>query len=403
MNTPRFLRWSIATNPPGWLILLAGAAILALRRPDQITNPQLWAEDGIFFFQAREMGLRAFFVELAGYSQLTPRLIAAAAQLVDPAWVPQVFVGAALATTLYVMSRALSSRCPLPRRGWVALSIVLVPDAAEVLLNANNVQWILACGGVLLLLSHDPVRRGEWTHDVIAAIVMGLTGPFSVLLTPFFAARAFLRRTRASAVLAGIVAACATLQAINILLHPQPPPPNPTLDPYAMVAFPGLRIVGGLLLGPWLPAKIPWAIAAALTLGLVVAIALLVWRAGETRRVRAMLGLLFAAILASTFYRCWHSMPVLCEPSGASRYVFPLQLILCWLLLALTRDRDAWIRWTCAIAAVWMVAINVPRLRIAPVPDKRWADYAPKLRAGEEVTIPLNPDGWTFTFPARKP
>ena len=76
-NTPRFVSSAFAIRATPWLVLLAGAAILALRRPDQITNPQLWAEDGIFFFQAREMGLRALLTELAGYSQLAPRLIAA--------------------------------------------------------------------------------------------------------------------------------------------------------------------------------------------------------------------------------------------------------------------------------------------------------------------------------------
>jgi hypothetical protein len=47
---------------------------------------------------------------------------------------------------------------------------------------------------------------------------------------------------------------------------------------------------------------------------------------------------------------------------------------------------------TAAIAA-WMVAINVPRMREPPVPDMRWGDYVPKLRAGEEVTISINPGG----------
>lgn len=95
-------------------------------------------------------------------------------------------------------------------------------------------------------------------------------------------------------------------------------------------------------------------------------------------------------------------MPLLCVPGAATRYVFPLQLLLLWLLLAMLRDRARWVRIACGSAALWMIAVNLPRLRIAPVPDQRWADYAPKLRAGEEVTIPINPEGWSFTFAARK-
>ncbi len=402
MIHPRFTRLAgLLRSPPAWLVLLAGAAILALRRPDQVRNPQLWAEDGIFFFQAHEIGAPAFLLELAGYFQLGPRVIAALSLVVDPLWVPHVFVGAGFALTLYVMSRALSSRCPLPLRAWAALAIVLVPDAAEVLLNANNIQWILACGGVLLLLSADPARPRELWHDGLAAVFFGLTGPFSVLLAPFFAARAALRRTRASMLLAILVAACAVTQIASILLHPQPLGPNPTLDASAMAAFPGLRTLAVLLPGVWQPATLPWAVAAGLTLALVALVAWLALHPSDTRPLRLTLGLAFAALLASTLVRCWHSMPVLCVPGAASRYVYPLQLLLLWLLLALAHDRRKWIRVLGVGAAAWMVLVNVPRLRIAPVPDRQWAVYAPKLRAGEEVTIPINPEGWNFTFAAR--
>lgn len=401
MNAPPAGR---AATPPfiRWAVLLLGAFILAWRRPDQLANPQLWAEDGIFFFQAHEMGLRAFLTELAGYSQLAPRLIAAVAQLVDPRWVPHVFLGCTFAATLYVMSRALSPRCPLPRPAFAALALVLAPDAAEVLLNANNIQWVLACGAMLLLLSHDPARPSEWTHDLVFAFGMGLTGPFSVLLTPFFAMRAWRRRTRASFVLAAIVIACGAAQAVSILIHPQPPPPNPTFDGAAMAAFPGLRVVAGSLCGAWLPTHVPTVLAIMLTAALGGALLFLAIQPGETRRLRTTLVLLFAAMLLSTAYRCWHSMPVLCVPWSASRYVFPLQIILLWLLIATTTDGARWVRVSSAVIAIWIIGANLPRLRIAPVPDKHWGDYAARLRAGEEVTIPINPDGWTFTFPARK-
>ncbi len=393
---------ALAANPPAWLILTLGALTLALRRPDQIHTPQFWAEDGVFFSQAYNVGFQAFGVELAGYLHLAPRVIAALSLLFDPAWAPHVFVGATLALTLYVMSQVLSPRCPLPLRPWAALCIVLVPDASEVVLNALNIQWILACGGVLLLISREPTRRPEWIHDVLSAVFIGLTGPFCVLLTPFFAARAFFRRTRASLVLAAIVASCAVAQAVSIVLHPQPPPANGIFDGAAMAAFPGLRIAGVLVFGAWQPATLPWAVGLILTLTLGGMIAFLMLRASETRPLRIALGLAFLAMLASTLYRCWHSMPALCLPGGASRYIFPLQLLLLWLLLAMLRDRARWVRVTCAAAAIWMIVVNLPRMQIGALPDKRWADYAPKLRAGEEVSIPINPDGWSFTFSAKK-
>ena len=391
-----------AWRPPTWVLLLAGAAILALRRPDQMAHPQLWAEDGIFFFQARVIGWKAFTLELAGYLHLAPRLIAALAQGVDPRWVPHVFIGCAGALTLYIMSRAWSSRCPLPFRAGAAFALVLVPDAAEPILSAANVQWIFAPGFLLLLLSAEPERTAQRAHDLGAAILFGLTGPFSILMTPFFAWRAWARRTRWSAVLLIVVAGCALVQAITVWRHPQPLPPDAALNAAAFWAFPGWRVLGGLLAGPWLPMQLPAMVGIALTVLLFALVAFLAARGANDRETRRMLALAFVAFLASTWARCWHSMPALCIPDNATRYVFPLQVVLAWLLLLTLQDPRRPVRLGVIIALGWMLAINVPRLRLPGWPDLHWENYAAQLRAGEEVTIPIHPPGYTFPFPKRE-
>lgn len=390
--------------PPAWLILALGAVILFLRRPDQFTNPQLWAEDGIFFFQARVIGLPAFGLELAGYFGLAPRTVAALAAAVDPAWVPHVFAGAAVVLTLYVMSRVLSARCPLPLRPACALALVLVPDASEALVNSSNIHWVFTAGFIVLLASADPSRPRQWLHDAAALIYFGLSGPFSILFTPFFAWRYFQRRTRASLVLLLLVAVCALVQAITMITHPQPPPPAAVFDPRAAAAFPGLRILAGLLVGPVAPANIPWWAGALLTALLFIVIAVLALRLDRTcRPLGRILALAFAALLVSTLARTWPAMPLLCQPDSASRYIYPLQLLLLWLLLATARDPSRPFRLACLTLVLVALAANHSRFRIPPVPDKQWSRYVPQLRAGAEVTVPINPEGWEFPFPARRP
>lgn len=388
-------------------ILLAGAAILFLRRPDQFTNPQLWAEDGIFFFQARTQGLEAFTLELAGYFHLAPRLIAALAAALDPALVPHIFVGSAFALTLYVMSRVLSPRCPLPFRPACALALVLVPEASEVLLNVNNLQWVFVPGWIVLLVSAEPLRPAQRAHDTAAALLFGLTSPFSLVMTPFFAWRAFTRRTRFSALLLALVSLSALLQAVSILRHPQPLPANATFDPAAAFAFPGLRVLGSLFLSPWLSHPPPFALSVTLTLALLLALLALTFRRplppSSFSTLHLTLTLAFLASLASTLYRCWHSMPVLCVPHAATRYVFPLQVLFLWLILLRAHDSSRAVRLVFLSLAALAIALNFSRLRIAPLPDKHWTRYAPQLRAGEAVTVPINPDGWEFPFPARPP
>src|SRR5258705_12552214 len=67
--------------------------LLVLRRPDAVTNPQFWAEDGVIFFfgQIAHTGLGALVVPYAGYLHIVPRLVAAFAALFPGSSTPLIF------------------------------------------------------------------------------------------------------------------------------------------------------------------------------------------------------------------------------------------------------------------------------------------------------------------------
>ncbi len=193
------------SQPPGGvtqnlaLAVLAGVAVLLWwRRPDALALPQFWAEDAaVFFRQARELGWRALLEPYAGYFHLVPRLVAAGANLLDPAHAPLVYALAAGLGTLHVCALALLR--PLASwqgRGWLAaLAVVLVPDAREVLWVLTNVQWILAAGLLLLALGPPSRSLAGNLHDVGVTLVFGLTGPFVLVLLPLFVLRAWWERS----------------------------------------------------------------------------------------------------------------------------------------------------------------------------------------------------------------
>jgi hypothetical protein len=76
-------------------------------------------------------------------------------------------------------------------------------------------------------------------------------------------------------------------------------------------------------------------------------------------------------------------------------------LIAWWLLLAAAADDRRWLARTATVAALWSIAINVPRLREPPLADLGWSVFAAKIRAGEEVSVPINPSPWRMQLPAR--
>ena len=87
----------------GLLLYLAAVALVVSRRPEGITNPQFWAEDGkVWFAQAYNEGaLSALLSPWTGYAQTFSRLVAAASLMVPFRHAPLVFnVAAVLAQAL---------------------------------------------------------------------------------------------------------------------------------------------------------------------------------------------------------------------------------------------------------------------------------------------------------------
>ena len=396
----RLLRF--AAHPPLWLTLAACAAILVARRPEQFFHPQFWGEDSVIFFQAAYLrGAAALLEPYASYLHAVPRLAAAASLAFDPLHAPTLFVVIALAGTLCVAARTQSPRCPLPRHAGCALAVVLVPDAYEVLLNVNNLQWFLAAGSVLLLISADPFRWWQKLHDAVAAVVLGLTGPFSILLFGLFVWRAWTRRTRASLALAALMTACAATQAWTVWRNP-PGTSEAALAPADLLAVPGMRIAASLLVGARVPPDYPRAVELALGALTFAGVAVLALRRGPFRPERLWLALAFAALLAGSLYRCRGVLPDVCHATFGSRYFYPLFLIVIWLLFAAAASHRFHLARAATALVLWSLLVNLPRLRENAFADLRWSDYAEKIRAGEAVDVPVNPSPWVMRLPAKK-
>jgi hypothetical protein len=393
----------VLEDPPLWAVVVTCAVVLGLRRAEAWSNPQFWAEDSVFYQKAMTEGARSFLDPMGGYLHTVLRSVALLAAHVDPLLAPAVFVGAATLATLYVCALALSARSPLPRfAGLCALAVVLVPETHEVLLNLVNLQWILGSGLILILLSIDPARPRQWAHDVVTVAAFGLTGPFCIILAPLFLLRAALRRSKASLVLAGVTLACALFQAW--MLHATAsaaPDPSPGTVPYRLILpIIGRRIGGSLLVGSLLGQDTDQVIGTLVGLLTLAGVAYLALRPGMYRMARIGLGLAFFFVLAGTLYRASNGYFLFFTPETRARYVYIPQLLALWLLIA-SAVQSGRVARTCAYLCVWALLVNLPRLREPAYPDLHWADYAGRIRAGEAVTVPVNPRGFTVELPAR--
>lgn len=390
-------------RPPLVWTLLGCAVLLAVRRFDQVQTPQFWAEDGpVFFLHARTFGALALLEPAAGYYHSALRLVAWLATFVDVSLAPAVYVAAAAGLTLYVATRTQSERFPFPASPLYAFAVVLIPDGYEVLLNLTNVQWILAAGLILVLISREPADLPGRLHDVLAVGVLGLTGPFIIVLAPLFIWRAWQRRSKFSLLLAAASAGCALLQTLALLAHSKPGAARQTVLEL-LLAVPGTRIGGSLFTGGELDASSGWILSSVVGGSVVVAVVILAVRKGVARNERMWLGCAFLGLLAAALQRCGEVLPALLNAGEGGRYFYLPQLLVVWLLIVVLHEASGAWRWGAAMLLVGAVAANVDRMQEPALLDLDWQFYAAHIRAGDEVVININPPPTEFTVAGRRP
>ena len=202
------------------VVFLVACLLIFLRRPDALTNPQFYAEDGAFWYtDAHDLGgLRALLLPYSprGYFHSLGRLAGLAAQAVPMLWAPLVFniiaiTIEALPAVLLASRRFAPTLPPRWARILLAFLYVALPTTWLTISNVTHGQWHLAVLASLVVVAAP--GNGRWWRgfDVVVVVLSGLTGPTCLLLTPVAALAWWLRRTRWSLVLLLVTAGAATI------------------------------------------------------------------------------------------------------------------------------------------------------------------------------------------------
>src|SRR5437764_4954451 len=179
---------------PGWCLQLVvfalGFAVVVARRPDAISNPQFWAEDGKFWYADayNTGGIGLFFQPYYGFLHLVPRLTALVAQALPLRRGPLLFNLVAMVIEILPVQLLVSSR--LSGLGSVSARLLLgflclsLPQTWEIRSTITNAQWHLALLAFLVLISGPARTRGWRAFDVLAVVASSLSGPFAFMLAP---------------------------------------------------------------------------------------------------------------------------------------------------------------------------------------------------------------------------
>jgi hypothetical protein len=391
------------------VVVVAAAIIVAARKPDALLNPQFWAEDGtIFFLQQYERGAAAFLQEYAGYLHLAPRLVALVADWCFPySAAPAVYNGISLLVCLAAVAAVFSRRLPLDYKPLLALTLVLVPHQTnEVFLNITNVQWLLCVLLILVLLKDRPDQKHgnvalAYAADLLTLALCGLTGPFVLLLIPFFAVRFALERNRYRAGMLAAAVAVASIQSYFVVSHVKLTSGGGiSTDWNTYGAILGHKLFGNLFLGEWTyqTSWIPWVAFYAGTLALIA------WLALPRNRlaVLLLLGIHFA-VLAATVYKFKANPECLIPTVNGPRYFYLPYVTMVWsLVCCLGHWRQKWkhcgpILLMCGA----LISSLADGFRSDPLVDYDWPTHSQAIGT-QEVVIPINPPGWTIVLKPRQ-
>ena len=382
----------------------AGAVLLVLflRRPESFLHPQFFAEDGaVFYMGADRDPWGSVMSPYAGYLHLAARLVAAACSGLNPLLIPAAYFTASIGAVLLLTLALFSPRVGLPLPGLLALGLVLAPHTGEVFDNLTNLQWIGSIGLIVLLIARDPERPAQWLADLGCAAVISLSGVFSVLFAPLFAARAGVRRTLASVALALVVCACGMIQAGEFLRFPAQPAPNPVTPVLALATF-GHRVWLGLLSPPALADGAPiWARAAAGAAGLAL-LAALGLASGASRARRMVLASALSLLVAAAIYRFRGEILALASVRNGDRYFFVPKVCIIWILILGMRRASA-LRWLSGALLAALLANTCLTFRFERWKDYDWPYWAGRIAKEERVVVPVNPEGFTFTYERPRP
>jgi hypothetical protein len=258
------------------VVFVVACLLIITRRPDAISTPQFYAEDGVFWYaDAHNLGgVNALFLPYAsrGYFCTVPRLAGLVTQTMPLLWAPLIFNIIAIAIqaipATVVASRRFASAVPLRwARLVLAFLYVALPTAWGTISNVTHSQWHLAMVAVFVVVAIAPQGHSWRGFDIVVTALSGLTGPLCLVMTPIAVIVWYVRQTPWALVLMLVTGTAAAIQGVSLLLWSTSAGSYPPLEA-SIVAFEEIfarRVVYGALIGHRLSVELIASYAAAWT------------------------------------------------------------------------------------------------------------------------------------------
>lgn len=395
-----------------WIVVaVAAAVVVTLRRPDVVTDPKLWGEDGaIFLPQSYLLGTRAIIEPYAGYFLLVPRLWAAVATVLPVEHLPFVYGAGALAFAVACMSIVLSRRLRwlVPSDGIrlaTFIVLLLLPGTSEIHGTLTNSVWYAVVCLLLLSLCEEPASRAGSLAEAASVGVLGFTGVGIALVVPAFLMRLWRARTRYNGALVAVVVTVGGVQGYLASSNPRPAPP---FEASAGEVLSGLivRPAGTLAMGEqWVSEVYQGFSSQAWLWGAATVVLLTAVCCARAVKRRMWVPLAAVAVLNAVLsaVRLGGNLEETSENIAHGRYmvipIVTLVLVLSAGIPVLLR-RGGLLPKVIGMMGIGLIVVGVAGDgRMPAYPSIGWSKSADCIARQRECHVPLNPPGWSVDLP----
>ena len=399
------------------MLLVVFAVAVCFRLPTAVWEGRFYGEEGPFFFAyAWHMPWReALTHTLGGYLTIVASggtLMAEA--LVAGGWTsleqaPHLTQAIALCFQLCPAALILTSRAPWLKPWWAApaaLALLATPALTEeVWLNTLHSQFHIALAVTLILATDLEGGRALTAFRFFLLALGPLSGPASIVLTPFFALRAVIEGRRERWAQTAVLAASSATQLLFFFT------PNPTrslhFDPHTLLAASATHLVVLPLAGRNLAASfglstqqvlagghVPWSAdaLAVLTLGAFAYVAARRWQEGTVWLLAPAYALALIGYAGGV-----SAGPDLALVTVSPRYSFLPQVLMALTALAMATTEPGRLGKAAGYACAWVALIGLttfitPITRIALGPD--WRAEVAKWRADPDYQLAVWPSAY---------
>lgn len=399
---------------------LIAVFIIILRRPDAIINAQFWAEDGVVWFAKayNEGGFKSLLEPQNGYFQSISKLAAWISLAFSLKFAPMIFNSFAIIIRALPIALLWSNRFShiIPSAKLklaISITYLCLPTISEVHSNITNAHWHLALYAFMIIISLPAKSIWSKINDIVFTLIAGLSGPFSIILSPIIIIFWWLKRKTASPffyILAFITLISAGIQIGAVTFTSEitrsQAPLGASLKLF--IELISAKLFGVLLFGEGFVNNIAKSFWLSLPIFLLGTSILLfaIWKA----RIELKLLILFSTLLilaafnspmVSTSDPQW---PLMANASTGARYFFiPLvawSITLMWSLSQIKNKRLQII--LSFIVGLLMFNVFITDFKLKAYKDKEFYKHAEifsTLPSGTEYKIPTNPGkGWDVTL-----